>query len=574
MQTQSNLAEIDTGPRLLTVQWAFRGAFALLALVDCWLTRFSMGADGISYLDMGDQYWRGNWHAALNAYWSPLYAWMTGLMFRFTNPSMRWEYPEVHLLNFVIFLAALAFFEFFWQSMLESRTGAAWTGASRLYSWILGYLLFAILIFGFGSMGSIGGDELSMVTPDLLVAALALLAFGFVLRFSTGRLGLGSSCLIGVTLGVAYLAKAVMFPFALVVLTTMFAVCCVQRRGWLKVATALICFFAIAITFIAAISWNNHRFTFGDAGKLNIAWKVNGAWPPRLHWQGRGAFPTTPLHPTRKIMNGPEVYEFAAPVAGTYPVWYDPTYWWAGVDSKIRPSREIGHLLWALEDLGLYLVMPAGMLTAAVLSIFLLSDRVGDVWRQMIGFLPILAPTVALIVMYALVNWWPRYIFWAFLVGLCALVASTGISSEAQRVRVFRTASLSLGILLVAVLLQDARVFRWQRGIWLQLVEEAEQLRAMGLEPGNRVALIGDGSLEEIWARLDRVEIIAEVPHTLDTGDSDAAFWNSSPEIEETVLNILKSTGAKAVVADLPPKVLPPGWVAIGHTGHAVYFFR
>jgi hypothetical protein len=64
------------------------------------------------------------------------------------------------------------------------------------------------------------------------------------------------------------------------------------------------------------------------------------------------------------------------------------------------------------------------------------------------------------------------------------------------------------------------------------------------------------------------------VPHTLETGDSGAAFWNSSPDIEEAVLNALKSTGAKAVVADLPPKVLPPGWAPIGHTGHAVYFFR
>lgn len=574
MQTQSNPAEIDFELRLVRVQWAIRGAFALLGLLDCWLTRFSMGADGISYLDMGDQYWKGNWHAALNAYWSPLYGWLTGLMFWLTRPSLRWEYPEVHLLNFVIFLAALASFEFFWRGMLKSRTGTVWTGASRLYAWVLGYLLFAILMFGFGSMGSISGDELTMETPDLLVATLALLALGLVLRFSAGRLGVGSSCLMGVTLGVGYLAKSVMLPFGLVVLATMFAVCWVQRRGWLKAAAATLCFLAIASAFIAAISWNNHRFTFGDAGKMNVAWKVNGAWPPRLHWQGRGDFPTHPLHPTRKLMNWPEVYEFGAPVAGTYPVWYDPTYWWAGVDTRMRPSREIARLLWSMEDLGLYLVMPAGMLMAAVLGIFLLSDRIGNAWRQLIGFLPILAPAIALVTMYALLNWWPRYVFWAFLIGLCALVASSSISAEAQRVRAFRAATVILGVLLVAVLLQDAKILRWQRGIWLQLVEEAEQLRAMGLEPGNRVALIGDGSVEEIWARLDGVKIVAEVPHTLETGDSDAAFWNSSPEIEQAVLNTLQSTGAKAVVADLPPKVLPPGWAPIGHTGHAVYFFR
>jgi hypothetical protein len=40
------------------------------------------------------------------------------------------------------------------------------------------------------------------------------------------------------------------------------------------------------------------------------------------------------------------------------------------------------------------------------------------------------------------------------------------------------------------------------------------------------------------------------------------------------VLNILKSTGAKAVVADIPTRILPLGWAAVGNTGYAVYFFH
>jgi hypothetical protein len=48
----------------------------------------------------------------------------------------------------------------------------------------------------------------------------------------------------------------------------------------------------------------------------------------------------------------------------------------------------------------------------------------------------------------------------------------------------------------------------------------------MGVEPGNHVAVIGDGQYEETWARLDRVEIVAEVPHDLITGDSATTFWN------------------------------------------------
>jgi hypothetical protein len=96
----------------------------------------------------------------------------------------------------------------------------------------------------------------------------------------------------------------------------------------------------------------------------------------------------------------------------------------------------------------------------------------------------------------------------------------------------------------------------------------------MGMEPGDRVALIGDGFGEASWARLDRIEIVAEVPHDMPEGNSVAAFWNSTPQDEQEVLNILKSTGAKAVVANIPPKSLPPGWVPLGNSGRIVFFFR
>jgi hypothetical protein len=105
-----------------------------------------------------------------------------------------------------------------------------------------------------------------------------------------------------------------------------------------------------------------------------------------------------------------------------------------------------------------------------------------------------------------------------------------------------------------------------------QQVAVAERLRTMGIEPGDHVALIGDGFDAAYWARLEKVRIVAEVPN-LETGDSTDAYWNSSPETERAVLNVLKSTGAKAVIADTPPSVLPLGWVQIGNTGHAVYFF-
>jgi hypothetical protein len=107
-----------------------------------------------------------------------------------------------------------------------------------------------------------------------------------------------------------------------------------------------------------------------------------------------------------------------------------------------------------------------------------------------------------------------------------------------------------------------------------QQVVVAEQLRTIGIEPGDHIALIGDGMGESYWARLAKVKIIAEVPQALETGDSATAFWNSDINGEQAVLNALKGTGAKAVIANTPQRVLSPGWVPVGNTGYTAYFFR
>ena len=266
-----------------------------------------MNPDGVSYQDMGDQFWRGNWHAALNSYWSPLYGWTIGLILRIARPAMAWQYPVVHLLNFAILLAALFCFEFFWRELLAWREDKNRGVESEPFVWALGYLLFAYVHFVF--------HPLELVTPDLIVAALVYLASGWMLRFASGRMSAAYAGLLGVVLGVGYLAKTAMFSFAVVVLATMFAVACKRRAGKWLAGTALLGFLAISIPFIAALSWNAHRFTLGDSGKLNVAWLVNGAAPTDDHSQS-SISPVDPLRRTRKLLGWPAVYEFSTPVAG------------------------------------------------------------------------------------------------------------------------------------------------------------------------------------------------------------------------------------------------------------------
>jgi len=556
--------ELDT----LRVQWWFRCAFALCALIDCWMSRFSIEPDSMFYMDMGDQYWKGNWHSALNPYWSPFYGWLTGLMFRATKPSMRWEYPEVHLLNFAIFVATLFCFEFFWRELLALRGDKAWAGVSRLYVWVLGYLLFACVLFG--------ADALAMVLPDLLVAALVLLSSGMMLRFMAGRMGTASAVLLGVLLGVGYLAKSAMLPIAFVAMTTMLIFAWRHRRRKSLIAASLLGFLSVALPFVIALSLNLHRFTFGDSAKVNQGWLVNGVNPKYRHWQGDDMGHADAQHPTRRVFAWPEVYEFATPVEGTYPPGNDPAYWYAGLDSSVHPVREVKVLFRNIGSIDEYFFGHLGFLTAVLLMMGSLSGRIKDVWRQFVGLWPILVPAVAAFMMFAMVHWEERYTFGMMLAGCGAAIASMSTLEEERRICVLRAASLALGSMVVCWVLPNLMWDGYRHGgMPAEQVVIAERLRTMSIEPGDRVALIGDGFVE-YWARLEKVRIVAEVPDVLEAGgaDSAAAFWDSSPEIEQEVLNVLRSTGAKAVVAANPPRVLPPGWAQIGNTGHAVYFFR
>src|SRR5690606_12688816 len=95
----------------------------VMAALHAWAAAqaYSMNADGIAYLDIGDAYMRGDWDVAVNPVWSPLYSWIIGAVMALARPTMRWEFPLVHLVNFAIFVGAFLSFEFFWQQLGRYR---------------------------------------------------------------------------------------------------------------------------------------------------------------------------------------------------------------------------------------------------------------------------------------------------------------------------------------------------------------------------------------------------------------------------------------------------------------------
>jgi hypothetical protein len=106
-----------------------------------------------------------------------------------------------------------------------------------------------------------------------------------------------------------------------------------------RVSISLLFMMLLILPFITAISMQKHRITIGDAGKLNYAWYVSPIADDH-YWQGSPET-GTPVHSTRIINKEPEIIEFATPVSGSYPVWYDPSYWNDGIHAKFDLKKQI-----------------------------------------------------------------------------------------------------------------------------------------------------------------------------------------------------------------------------------------
>ena len=131
--------------------WLLRILAVILGTIHTWAAAIShsMNADGISYLDMGDAYLRGDWDVAINSVWSPMYSWILGSVLKIVKPSMEYEFPLVHVINFGIYLLAMICFEHLWRNLrkyqqifVETENSSKWNSFPKWIWWGLGYSIF------------------------------------------------------------------------------------------------------------------------------------------------------------------------------------------------------------------------------------------------------------------------------------------------------------------------------------------------------------------------------------------------------------------------------------------------
>ena len=176
----------------------------LLGALQAWSARFAMNPDGIQYLDNASLYWSGDFRHAMNTQWSPLYPWVIGALFKAVHPGPYQEFPLVHLLNFLLYLASLTSFQFFTNALIGRLPFSKHSvrGVSLL---LVSYSAFIYCSLDF--------TNLAYVTPDLLVSIFAFLTAGYMLRIGTAPAVLLQYLALGLVLGIRLLSKGSISSF-------------------------------------------------------------------------------------------------------------------------------------------------------------------------------------------------------------------------------------------------------------------------------------------------------------------------------------------------------------------------
>ena len=546
----------------------------LLGFLQAWASRMTLVSDTVSYLDIGDCIWRGQWSAAVNGLWSPLFSTVLGVVLGLFRPSPYWEYPLVHLIMFAIFVFALWGFDFFLRELilfrLENESGEEFS----IPAWV--WLTIGYTLFLWASLRLI---EVSETNPDMLVAAFFYFACGLLVRIRRSTAGWPAYLGFGLVLGLGYLTKSIMFPVSLICLAIAFAV---GRRQARRALGAVAVFLAVSGPFIVALSVDRGRMTFGESGRYNYAVHVNHV--PRTHWQGEIPGSGKPLHGTRQIFDRPATFEFAGPLGGTYPAWSDPSYWYEGVQTRFDLGRAVGTEARLLGVEIHFLFELQGSLIAGLFVMFYVGARKWSALHDISTYWFLLLPSVSALAMYALIHIESRYLA-PFIV---TLVLCLFLSVKLPAAQESRRLCSSVAILLFAMFVcpiepPSMHLKDFARDIMGRSKPDPNSYQAMasemyqlGLRPGDRIASL-EYSLYGMstWARLSRVMIVAEVYYWPSLSESLANdFWKADPATQRRVVQAIGETGARVIVSqETPNPPDAPGWRRVGNTQYYAYWF-
>jgi hypothetical protein len=571
-------------------------AYILLLVPISWLAAqyrpYQMDGDSMAYMDIADLLRAHTWAGAVNGYWNPLYPFALALGQTVFHPT-RWnELGAYYRVNEGIFLiSALAMLAFV-SALAKLRTRMLPSPDQGAQSMPL-LSLNAMRLFGLGLLVIATQRELATneVKPDALLQAMMLAAFAMLLQTLASE-SLLFPPLVGLFFGLAYLTKSFAFLVAfLSIAVMMLFMAFVQRRRLTRVvasgALAFVVFAAVSGPYIAALSKQKGRFDFGDSGALNYAWYVSGTVKFHIEpWMSNefGSATVNLVHPEKRLLETPGVYSYKAEPYGTYPEWFDTTYFKERIVPKFNAAR-----LFKRDRRNVVLVFrylfnhPEALILLALL--LLSGARIGvSHWRQQGFWLPMVALGLAMWGIYGLVNVEERYVTLAYLVivlPLFAMLRVPGASAPQDAQDRSYAAAALVALLAFLALGETLRTgFEDRRNASgslpapyysPEIYGAAKGLQAMGVRPGDEIACIGTTAClhDPYWQRIAGVRVVTEVYNP-----DDAHLMQQLQGLpnRQQVYATVKAEGAKVLVAAFDPGEMnasepaSAGWERLGET--------
>ena len=158
----------------------------------------------------------------------------------------------------------------------------------------------------------------------MIVSAVVFIAAGLLFRTLRTPTNLAPLILLGLTLGIGYLAKTAMFPIAFIFIGVVSCrkapvkFSCPTARRYRCVPIRKSALYRHAVSIERSVDLWRYR-----AFELRM---VLNKVPAYVHWQGQPPGSGIPVHTTKEIFDNPRIYEFATPIQDTYAPGYDPSY--------------------------------------------------------------------------------------------------------------------------------------------------------------------------------------------------------------------------------------------------------
>jgi hypothetical protein len=556
---------------------------------------YQIDGDAISYMDIGDLMRSHQWAGIINGYWNPLYPAALAIGNIVFHPTRYNELHAYYMVNFAIFLLEMLAVVAFTDALIQLRELRETSTAGRnplpflLDRYTLRYLGIAILVIS-------SQRELSMgkVRPDALLLAFLLFALAALLKhLATNQLRYAA--LMGLALGLAYLAKSFAFVFTFLCILALIAFRYFwQRQSIARIAAAavlvFVCFSIVAGPYIAALSHQKGRFDFGDSGNLNYVWFVAGTEKMHLQQNQTALFGSADVHlkhPEKQLLDNPPVFSYKELPYGTYPDWFDTSFFNERIKAHMNPRLQIIVIRQCIMRILRYMCNhPEAYALLAVL--LLLGARLHPTWRPTANafwLVPFLLG-IATLCIYGIVNVEDRYLSAAFLALLLPLFAAmrnapAPENPAVQSIATRTAASAAIALLALLAVAESARivgelrrnlVFAQSPTGWYNhdIFPAAHALNDLGVGPGDTVACIGTIAClyDHYWARVAGVRILTEI---YEPNPPLYPYLAATPNREQAY-DVARREGAKVLVGYFDPGLMTgtnpvsAGWHELGQT--------